>query len=112
MDSKSEREEKEDEGEWENILPSRRWALVCGVALDGGFTVTATGRDLTDVDGFGPMGRRVTGSGSRRCGVVPRTAPSLRVERMRRVRWWASRTFAVSGGEGRIDMTIRRIKRV
>lgn len=32
------------------------------------------------------------------CGVVPRTSPSLRVERMRRVRWWESRVLNVGGG--------------
>lgn len=32
------------------------------------------------------------------CGVVPRTSPSLRVERMRRARWWESRVLNVGGG--------------
>jgi hypothetical protein len=86
----------DDEGEWVNILPSRRWALVRVPALGGGMIVNADWA-------FEPTGSRVMGSWSTRWGVVPRTAPSFRVERMRRVRWWESRTFAVGGGEGEMS---------
>lgn len=38
------------------------------------------------------------GSGSISRGVVPRIAPNLRVERMRRTRWDASSLLVVTGG--------------
>jgi hypothetical protein len=48
-----------------------------------------------------PMGSSVTGmSLSKRYGVVPNTAPSFRVERMRRARWCESRVFVVGGRRG------------
>ena len=45
-----------------------------------------------------PMGRSGVMSGSARCGVVPRIAPSFRVDRMRRARCAASRLLEVKGG--------------
>ncbi|PIL26892.1 hypothetical protein GSI_10030 [Ganoderma sinense ZZ0214-1] len=72
-----------------------------------GATATATATGLESVCDFGfsrsPMGR-VRGGGkttgeklSAKWGVVPRTAPSFRVVRMRRVFWWLSRVLKVGG---------------
>ena len=65
-------DEMDDDGEWKR-RPSRRVALVRGEA------------------------KGVLISGSRRKGVVPRTAPSLRVDRSRRVRSSAPSVLLVGG---------------
>lgn len=65
-------DEMDDDGEWKR-RPSRRVALVRG-----------------EVEG-------VLISGSRRKGVVPSTAPSLRVDRRRRVRSSAPSVLLVGG---------------
>ena len=65
-------DEMDDDGEWKR-RPSRRVALVRGEA------------------------KGVFISGSRRKGVVPSTAPSLRVDRRRRVRSSAPSVLLVGG---------------
>jgi hypothetical protein len=76
----------EEEGEWK-MRPSRRSARVdCDLALGA----TSVGSDV--------MTQSDSGSGSRRRGVVPKTAPSLRVERSRRERCSGSRVLLVGGG--------------
>ena len=75
-------DEMDDDGEWKR-RPSRRVALVRG-----------------EVEG-------VLISGSRRKGVVPSTAPSLRVDRRRRVRSSAPSVLLV-GGQIEVDVDIAR----
>lgn len=67
LSSQSESDEIEDEGECPKKRPSRRYAFVRGVI----------GTELDDAVG------EVT---STRNGVAPRTTPSLRVDRSKRVR--------------------------
>lgn len=89
------REEFEDDAEYRDSLDE---ASSEKDAISGNSVKTdAWRRDALVCElAFGLTSGHSSGSASR--GVVPSTAPSLRVERMRRARWHSSRLLHVSGG--------------